>query len=95
MVDMTFEDCLALLESSAPGCLLNNLFQLSSGSWRCNLRTLESAFDFFDGPTPSAAILGAIEKTKGPSSPTIRNSPRAVAKGKMSGDELLTSLGLI
>lgn len=53
-------------ELSDSGWLLNNLYQLDDGSWRCNLRRPDGLGDYFtdwaEGPTLEAALASAMGK---------------------------------
>jgi hypothetical protein len=49
-----------LSEIAESGWLVNNLFQLSDGSWRANLRNENMVTYFGEGPTPAIALDEAI-----------------------------------
>lgn len=55
---MTIEDLLA--EIAERNWLLNNLFQLSDGSWQANLRSDTHYTDWGRGSTPQEALSRAI-----------------------------------
>jgi hypothetical protein len=58
---------------------LNNLFQLESGTWRCNVRNEAGLYEYGDGSTPSAALEQAVlHVTEGRAVPAIKNRPRAL-----------------
>lgn len=40
--------------------LVNNLFQLDNGLWRCNMREGDKFFAFCDKARPADAVLGAL-----------------------------------
>jgi hypothetical protein len=51
-----------LIEIAERGWFVNNLFQISDGSWQANLRTLDDRFtDFGRGDTPAEALSLAID----------------------------------
>jgi len=64
-----------LREIAASGFLLNNLFQLTDGTWRANLRKRGVArtpgalgdwqHEYCDGETPEEALAGAVSKLGG------------------------------
>lgn len=58
MPGLTTDEILAEIAES--GWLINNLFQLSDGTWRANLRTEEYVTHFGEGPTPAIALDEAL-----------------------------------
>ena len=60
MTQPTLETVLA--EILDRGWLVNNLFQLSDGSWQANLRTNLLATEFAYGATPLEALALCIDK---------------------------------
>ena len=60
MTQPTLETVLA--EILERGWLVNNLFQLSDGSWQANLRTNLLATEFANGATPLEALALCIDK---------------------------------
>lgn len=63
---MNLEAAIARVE--ATGLRLNNLFQLKSGVWQCNLRDdrTQTYAEFATGETPAQAVMAALEKAKKP-----------------------------
>lgn len=56
-------------EIEAAGCIVNNLFQLTDGTWRCNLRFRDPAraqanwvYEYSDAPTPEGAVMLTLRK---------------------------------
>lgn len=69
---------------AADGLRINNLFQLDSGHWRCNLRDDRfdtKMFTYGEGPDPYLAVLaawGTLETNRGV--PPRRSHPVATAE---------------
>lgn len=59
---MTIEQLLSEVQSS--GLLVNNLFQLDDGGWRCSLRDESGGYGFGDGEDAAAAIRSALFSAK-------------------------------
>lgn len=82
------------------GWLLNNLFQLDSGVWRCSIRNAVDrvAYEFGDGASPSQAVQAALQKAGGVQVPLLKNQSRAFAQKETTsvktGTELLSMLGI-
>jgi len=65
-----------LEEIAHAGWMVNNLFQLNSGEWRCNLRRKTTprtpgepstwAHEFSDAATPKEAVAGAMVDMRKP-----------------------------
>jgi hypothetical protein len=56
----------ALRACARAGLLLNNLFQMPGGTWRCNVRREDgTGMDFGDGASPPAALRAALSKAEG------------------------------
>jgi len=56
---------LVIAQVNAAGYYFNNLFQLASGQWRCNLRSdimIPSHTDYGTGPDPVTAVHEALRK---------------------------------
>lgn len=85
---MTLEDRLLSLGDVR----LNNLFQLESGTWRCNVRNEAGLYEFGDGSTPSAALEQAVRYvTEGRAVPAIKNRPRMLKETTKIDLDLLDS----
>ena len=48
-------------ETAAAGFLVNNLFQLDSGVWQANLRSLTHSTSFARAPSPALALSLALD----------------------------------
>lgn len=90
-----------LREIAASGFLLNNLFQLTDGAWRANLRKRGIArtpgalgdwqHEYCDGETPEEALAGAVSKLGGFLPPFSRLSPGflpALVRNRLAREEL-------
>jgi hypothetical protein len=78
----------------ARGVRFNNLFQLDSGAWRCNLRSTGAVecYEFGDGASPSAAILAALSRVKGGGA-HVQEEGQGQEALSPSGDTLSASQG--
>lgn len=93
-----------LREIAASGFLLNNLFQLTDGTWRANLRKRGVArtpgalgdwqHEYCDGETPEKALAGAVAKLGGFLPPFSRPSPGllpALVRNRLAREELTSA----
>lgn len=84
-----------LSELASAKFLVSNLFQTDAGVWRCNVRSKDQAWDYYEHPNPTAAVRGAIALALHQAGvPLRKNRPRAIIVPSMSGDDLLQQLGL-
>lgn len=71
-----------IAQVNAAGYYFNNLFQLQTGQWRCNLRSdimIPSHTDYGTGQDPETAVAEALRKM-------LADNPRPSTGGPDNGD---------
>jgi hypothetical protein len=80
---------------SYEGLKMNNLFQLASGTWRCNLRVDHPGavilFNYGEGPDPFLAIIAAWAKLQTDKGMYAEEKPTLVYQGPRVADQIAST----